>query len=90
MEAARAGSWHEGSALRRRGEPDAGGKRTAVAAQGIGSDGGIHLSQIQIASGQDPHPGKMSSALSRAEVISRPDTQFVSCPFQIAINIDLR
>src|SRR6266851_9832280 len=32
----------------------------------------FHLSQIQIASGQDPHLGELTSALSRAEVISRP------------------
>jgi hypothetical protein len=32
----------------------------------------FHLSQIQIASGQDPYPGELTSALSRAEVISRP------------------
>jgi hypothetical protein len=53
-------------------------KRTAVATQGIGSDGGNHLSQIQIPWGQDLHPGEMTSGLSRAEVISRPDTQSVS------------
>ena len=63
-------------------------KRTAVTAKGIGSDGRTHLSQIQIASGQDEHPGKMASALSRAEVILWPDAQSVRCP--IAINIDLR
>jgi hypothetical protein len=32
----------------------------------------------------------MTSAFSRAEVTSRPDTQSASWPFQIAINIDLR
>jgi hypothetical protein len=63
-------------------------KRTAAAAQGIGCDGGTHSSQIQIASGQDLQPGEMTSALSRAEVILRPDAQSVRCP--IAINIDPR
>jgi hypothetical protein len=48
----------------------------------------FYLSQIQIASGQDQHPGKMASALSRAEVILRPNAQSVRCP--IAINVDLR
>ena len=48
----------------------------------------FHLSQIQITSGQDLHPREMTSALSRAEVILRPDAQSVRCP--IAINIDLR
>jgi len=38
----------------------------------------FHLSQIQIASGQDLHPREMTSTLSRAEIISRPDIQSVS------------
>src|SRR6267143_1376645 len=38
----------------------------------------FHLSQIQIASGQDPHPGELTSALSRRGHLAATDTQSVS------------
>src|SRR5258705_2677467 len=38
----------------------------------------FHLSQIQIASGQDPHPGELTSALSRRGHLEATDTQSVS------------
>jgi hypothetical protein len=63
VEAARAGSWHDGSGLRRRGEPDTGGKTHSGSEKcQKRSIANFHLSQIQIASGQDLHPREMTSA----------------------------
>jgi hypothetical protein len=87
------------------GEPDAGGKRSIANFHlrqiQIASGQDLHPQDlhpqdlhpktcIPRPASQGLHPREMTSALSRAEVVSRPNTQSVSGPFQIAINIDLR
>jgi hypothetical protein len=90
LEAASAGSCHGGGVSAGAENRVLAEKRTAVVKVPKAVDREFPFERDPDRFGQDLHPREMTSALSRAEAISRPDTQSVSWPFQIAINIDLR